>query len=380
MSYLFDDFSKLPNTKREGNESFKDIDNRSPAQMSCYSAYGSSIALPPSIAALLLLANAKVCDSQRVPILSAASAKASTSATADLMNDDLIRLVEYEAIASIIRQCDNGSRSSSRPSSSVHDSNLSSNTVNTPTSSPSNNTISASCHKRTMNNKQLRLHKLMVRCNDYGKYGHFASDHNADGSIKYDISSNSASPSNNRNRGQNKDNNRNAVLNFGVVSSCRGSDSSSSSHLSTPHAVSSFETNQTMSAPLGPMIDGGAPYSVIGVTERFVLRSSLGRPRLDKNDPMPTSFARYKFRKYGNGSHSSGERPIFGSGYLTCRSDSGCPVAIRHLVIAGSSQWPIVRNITRSCNQLRIDDNRIQFTFFNGVQDYLSVDEVETHD
>lgn len=106
--------------------------------------------------------------------------------------------------------------------------------------------------------------------------------------------------------------------------------------MSTSHDVSYFATSQTISVALGPMIDGGAPYSTISVTECFVLRSSLGLPRFDKYDAIPTSFAQYKIRKYGNDSHSSEKCPILGSVYRTCRSDSDRQVAIRHLVIAGS--------------------------------------------
>lgn len=73
--------------------------------------------MPPSTVALLLLANANVGDLQRVSILSAASPKASTTVKADSTNDDLIKTVEYEAIGSIIRQCDNDSSTLSRESS-----------------------------------------------------------------------------------------------------------------------------------------------------------------------------------------------------------------------------------------------------------------------
>lgn len=128
------------------------------------------------------------------------------------------------------------------------------------------------------------------------------------------------------------------------------------------------------------MVDGGASYPAIEVTELCVLRSSLGLPRLEIYDPIQSSFAEYKYWKYGDVSHSSGERSILGSVNPTCRSDLGRPVFIRHLVIYGYSQWLICRNVTQSCNQLRIDDNSIPFPVLNGLQDYLSIVEGETHE
>lgn len=225
VSHVFDDFSALLNTTREGNEFFKNFETRFVAQMSRYIAHGLSVALPPNIVTLLLLANTNVGGSQRVTILFSDSANASTSVTADSTNDDLIMLVEYEATASVICQFDNESRTSSCPSSSVHDFTLSSSAVNTPKSSSANNNNYASRRYRTMNAEQLRLYKLNVRCNDCDEYGHFDSDHNTDGSIKHCLPSNVAPPANDRNSSQNQENNRNAVMNFDVISPCRGSDS-----------------------------------------------------------------------------------------------------------------------------------------------------------
>lgn len=76
----------------------------------------------------------------------------------------------------------------------------------------------------------------------------------------------------------------------------------------------------------------------------------------------------------------SEERPILGSVFFTCFSDLGRPAAIRHLVIAGSPQWLVGCNVTRSCNQFCIQDNRIQFSVVDDVQDYTSIVEDETYD
>lgn len=61
---------------------------------------------------------ANVGDSHRVPILSAASSKASSLVTGISTNNNIDKTIEYVSIASVIRRCDNGSLSSSHPSPS----------------------------------------------------------------------------------------------------------------------------------------------------------------------------------------------------------------------------------------------------------------------
>lgn len=96
VSHLLYEFPTLLNNKRERNESFKHFESRFAAQIVRYNAHGKPIALPPSIVALLLLANANMGDSKHVHTMSASSPKASTSVTYDTTNDDMITLVEYE--------------------------------------------------------------------------------------------------------------------------------------------------------------------------------------------------------------------------------------------------------------------------------------------
>lgn len=66
-SHRFADFSSLRHTRREGTESFKNVESRFAAQMCRLNAHGSSIALSSSVVVLWLLANANVSDLQRVP-------------------------------------------------------------------------------------------------------------------------------------------------------------------------------------------------------------------------------------------------------------------------------------------------------------------------
>lgn len=61
--------------------------------------------------------------------------------------------------------------------------------------------------------------------------------------------------------------------------------------------------------------------------------------------------------QYGSGKHKSEVRRIIGSLFLTAMSDSGNPIRMRHLIVEGSSQWVIGRNVTKSCDILQIDTN-----------------------
>lgn len=106
---FFDDYTTLMNTRCGNNESFKIFESRFSAAVSCYCARGDSIALPEAIKAFLLLTNANVSEIQRVPLLSAASPKAAVIVSVDgtvTSNDQILKLVEYESVASVIRQCD----------------------------------------------------------------------------------------------------------------------------------------------------------------------------------------------------------------------------------------------------------------------------------
>lgn len=50
-----------------------------------------------------------------------------------------------------------------------------------------------------------------------------------------------------------------------------------------------------------------------------------------------------------------------------------------HLVVEGSSQWVIGRNVTLVCSMLHRNDNRLQFPSINGVADYLTMKDADTH-
>lgn len=121
------------------------------------------------------------------------------------------------------------------------------------------------------------------------------------------------------------------------------------------------------------------PFSAIGVTECSVLRSSLGLANIKSYDAVTISVVHYEYWKYGYGNHASDKWRIIGSVIIVCRSDLNRPGEIRHLVLEGSSQWLLGRNVTRACNNLHTNDNRFQFPSSNGIMDYLSLYDSEKH-
>lgn len=109
----------------------------------------------------------------------------------------------------------------------------------------------------------------------------------------------------------------------------------------------------------GPLLDDGAPYSGLGEKELEALAPVL-LPFWDKvYEPIPASVASCPLWQYGSGTHSSKARKIVGSVVLCATSDQGSPVEIRHLVIEGSSQWIIGRNVTRHCDIEHIRSNSL---------------------
>lgn len=120
-------------------------------------------------------------------------------------------------------------------------------------------------------------------------------------------------------------------------------------------------TSSVQKQDIGPLVDDGAPYSAIGLTELHILKDQLLSNFTGKLDTIPTSLNVRTFWQYGCGNHASAKRRILGSILLTALSDDCSPIHIRHLVLEGSSQWLIGRNITGKSNIMHIGTNAIVF-------------------
>lgn len=99
---------------------------------------------------------------------------------------------------------------------------------------------------------------------------------------------------------------------------------------------------------LGPLVDSGAPYSVIGSVELAVPSCELLPNWNGVLDPLPPSLSECAFWQYGSGEHASPPTRILGSISISCLSECGTTVLIRYLVLDESRQWVIGQNVT--CN------------------------------
>lgn len=127
---------------------------------------------------------------------------------------------------------------------------------------------------------------------------------------------------------------------------------------------------------IGPLVDDGAPYSAIGMIELKLLRDHLGLNECFELDPVPKTLNGYTQWQYGTGTHASAARDILGSVMISGHSDNGRCVEIRHLVLDGSSQWVIGKNVTKYANILHADQKVIEF-MVGDVKDSFSMIEHE---
>lgn len=434
LSDIFGDFNRLIVARRGESESFKGFEGRFAALVSKFNSHSVNTSLPESLTAFLLLFCARVDDTQRISILSAASKDLSAkprfssltnplatpspyvdASTPPPANEDDAAApvapvvpttpggtviptlddfnnVKYETVASILRQCE--SRRQSTPPTHHHTNhNLNAHNSHATSLVPSRRggrgggNSDRRTTKRRMTANELWLAKMTQACSRCKKYGHWSRDHNPDGSLKpASISLDSPLVGNNANTNnsapQQNDNGQHTSPQAppnnaqhmppsgdGKPKIAHGFTSSLSASLSTPqvlvanasrcHQQSDNRFNET-----GPLVDDGAPFSAIGEVELNLLRSRLEyvSPSLLDKPPQLQQFDSWQF---GVGEHASAARAILGSVEICVRTDSHKLVSIRHLVIAGSSNWIVGRNVTRACNIVHVGNNAIQLPHSN---------------
>lgn len=128
---------------------------------------------------------------------------------------------------------------------------------------------------------------------------------------------------------------------------------------------------------VGPTVDDGASYSSIGITELNQIRNQLIH-KITSIDPKPPGWSRFEYLRFGGGAHSSPSRKILGSVPIFVRTNSGALASIRHLVIEGSSLWLIGRNVTRRCDILHINANKIRLSR-SPNEDYIDMKDHNQH-
>lgn len=112
-------------------------------------------------------------------------------------------------------------------------------------------------------------------------------------------------------------------------------------------------------AHLSPLLDDGAPNFSIGYCELELLQPQPFRNSKGMIDQIPESLAGRRFLQYGSGKHAIPPRLIARSIVLTLNSDCGLAVEILHLVLKGSSQGVISRNVTRLGNIVHVNGNML---------------------
>eukprot|EP00171_Calliarthron_tuberculosum_P022021 IDg22021t1 len=321
VSEVYQDFIELLATRRGQSEKFGDFEFRFSAQVSKFNCHSDLTKLPEALTAFMLLSNSNVDANQRISVLAASSPtekvfeKKSTTT-------DFIKSVSYESIASVIRQCESPKTISS--------------TLN---SSAASNVQSRGKKFRTrLSPEKLAELKLRSKCNLCSEFGHWSTDHNPDGSLKPGVVS--------RSKPSQKQANSKKAISFNMV------------NLSSKESQNVDEKRGC----LGPLLDDGAPYSGIGINEFKLIQPFVLPNWSGKLDAIPESVADRPYWQYGTGSHSSELRKIIGSLVLNAISDQGDSVEVRHLVIDGSSQWVIGRNVTRFCDIIHVGENLIRFS------------------
>lgn len=151
------------------------------------------------------------------------------------------------------------------------------------------------------------------------------------------------------------------------------SESDYNKMLSAGMVVSQY-TNKGSPRNLGPMVDDGAPYSALGVVELKMIC-----PNVSKFDPIPRPISGFRYWQFGSGCHSSPAKRILGSTILNFKSDNDRIVAVRHIIVDGSSPWVIGRNVTRECNIIHISGHFLRLPKLNNQIDRITMIDHDHH-
>lgn len=349
VSLLWENFFYLPTTRRGANKTYKNVGSRFCASVSSYASLATSTGLPNSDFALMHLHNVNSLDSQLVPLLFAAAYSASHG-TESKSNDDLTEVATYKFVASVILQFDQNSLSLIQVEN-VNRFTLSPNAVFfTPRwlQYKKYNSYARQAKNYAISSEQLRDFKIKSACTKCSKYGHWAIDHLGDGTVRDDLQSgdgplvnqtNFSSPLQSRRNEPRSTNDRgNAVMQFNTVSAV-------SEENDERHVLSVLLTKSCSNTAFGPMVEGGAPYSAIGVVEPSLICSSPDQRSPSNLDPLPPPVSHLKWWQYGARQHSSPRRNILASVTVSCLIDSGQVINICHLVVDDPNNELMVKTL-----------------------------------
>ncbi|CAN8063104.1 unnamed protein product [Agarophyton chilense] len=323
VSEVYQDFLTLLHTKGNRNESVKNFESRFQANVSRLNGHGEAAKLLEALVAFMFLSNCDVDNKQRVSVLANCAPKDSSFET-NATTTTFLESISYSAIASVLRQCDPGQGSGSSQTNT-----LSSSAAYTQRNRTSNRSAYS---RQRMTPEQLAEKKRRTKCNKCGKLGHWAGDHREGNSLKAGFKSYDAAPT--------QVTEQKNVLFFNMVT--LGNES---------HPYHNF---------IGPLLDDGAPYSGIGMKELHVIKHMVCPDWNGNLDPIPDTIADRPNWQYGSGNHKSEPRRILGSIVLSARSNACNSANVRRVVVEGSTQWVIGRNVTQYCNIMHLHGNVFQ--------------------
>lgn len=113
------------------------------------------------------------------------------------------------------------------------------------------------------------------------------------------------------------------------------------------------------SSLIGPVEDDGEPFCEISHTELLFHRRRLTGGQFVLSE-TPAELHGCTNWQLGIGHHASHRRRILGSISLHLLTDARVRISVRHVVIDGSSQWALGRNLTSMCNIVHIGSHTLQ--------------------
>lgn len=355
VSEAYKTFNLLLNTRRGNSENMKKFESRFSAQVAKFNSISNTTKLPDCLTALMLLSNASIDDAQRVSILAAASLS-DENLGAQSSNDQYLSAVTYSSVASVIKQCDKSARSP---------------TTNGTLNASSGGFGNSFNNRNSRNGDRNRISPTMkYPCDTSGKYGHWKQNHRADGSLAPGLKSFDNPQVPTSNNSSNQSNKRGAAS--GSSSVPAASSSTASKHQTLSFNMVTFDGSTESPMHFGPLLDSGASYSAIGMVELTMIADHSGLQTDPALDPISAALSGYTSWQYGTGSHASQPRDILWSIVLTANTDNCNQVRIRHLVLDGSSQWVVGRNVTSKANIENIGRNALVFAA-NGKEDFISI-------
>lgn len=208
------------------------------------------------MSALMLLANANVDSGQGVSILAEASPSSDVVSRLDTI-DQMLELVHYDAVATVMRQCDdqsssnNNERTISSNSASLHHSRR-------------NEFNRMNDRRNSMTKEQIRHAKNTNVCNRCGSYGNCYNDHCSDGTL-HEVVVSSRTPivvDNNKSQYRANDDGKSDK-----TEKSRSTITLINAALNYKAGLTTLNKMNYEGQESGPLVDSGVPYSSIGLVE-----------------------------------------------------------------------------------------------------------------